>query len=130
MDRRDFLKTATYAGGMLLAPSLLKNIAEASSTTAHIAFVKTTDRVAGINRAIDLLGMKAFQGKDFFIKPNFNSPDATPGSTHADTVVTLVRKLKARGAPPLTIGDPTRISHPSQLITPTGVAGLATQIPH
>ena len=58
MDRRDFLKTATYAGGMLLAPSFLKNTAAASSTTAHIAFVKTTDRVAGINRAIDLLGMK------------------------------------------------------------------------
>jgi uncharacterized protein (DUF362 family) len=128
MDRRDFLKAASYAGGMLLAPSFLKNTAEASPTTAQIAFVKTTDRVAGINRAIDLLGMKAFQGKDFFIKPNFNSADATPGSTHVDTVVALVRKLKAMGAGPLTIGDRSGMGNTWEVMNTKGVFDLGKEL--
>src|SRR5258708_21999883 len=127
MDRRDFLKTASFAGGMLLAPSFLKSAAEAASTTVHIAFVKTTERVAGINRAIDLLGMKAFQGKDFFIKPNFNSADATPGSTHVDTVVALVRKLKAMGAGPLTIGDRSGMGNTHEVMDAKGVFTLGKE---
>jgi uncharacterized protein (DUF362 family) len=106
MYRREFLKKASYTTGMLLTPSFVSGLADAaSSSTSHVAFVKTTDRVSGINRAIDLLSMKRFQGKDLFIKPNFNSSDATPGSTHQDTLVTIVKKLKAMGAGPLTIGD-------------------------
>ena len=70
-----------------------------------MAFVKTTDRAAGVKRAIDLLGMEKFRGKDLFIKPNFNSADPTPGSTHEDTLAALMRQLKAMGAGPLTLGD-------------------------
>ena len=69
--------------------------------------MKTTDRAVGVARAIDLLGFgpERFRGKDFFLKPNFNSADATPGSTHIDTLLAITRKLKAMNAGPLTIGD-------------------------
>jgi uncharacterized protein (DUF362 family) len=70
-----------------------------------VALVKTTDRAAGVKRAIDLLGREKFRGKDLFIKPNFNSADPTPGSTHEETLVALMRQLKAMGAGPLTLGD-------------------------
>jgi uncharacterized protein (DUF362 family) len=108
MNRRQFLKDASRLGSAaLLAPSFVKAIefGGASTTTAQVAFVKTTDRVAGVARAIDLLGLERFRDKDLFIKPNFNSADATPGSTHQDTLVALLRKLKAMGAGPLTLGD-------------------------
>ncbi|HEY6308800.1 MAG TPA: DUF362 domain-containing protein [Candidatus Angelobacter sp.] len=108
MNRRQFLKDASTLGSAaLLAPSLLRAIelGGASAATAQVAFVKTTDRVAGVARAIDLLGLERFRGKDLFIKPNFNSADATPGSTHQDTLAALLRKLKAMGAGPLTLGD-------------------------
>jgi uncharacterized protein (DUF362 family) len=58
-----------------------------------------------VARAIDLLGIERFRGKDLFVKPNFNSADPTPGSTHPDTLTALLRKLKAMGAGPLTVGD-------------------------
>ncbi len=108
MNRRRFLKDAsTLSSAALLAPSLLKafEFAPAPGAMAQVAFVKTTDRVAGVSRAIDLLGLGKFGGKDLFIKPNFNSADATPGSTHEDTLASVVRKLKSMGAGPLTIGD-------------------------
>jgi uncharacterized protein (DUF362 family) len=107
MDRRRFLRDAsTTMGAALFAPSLLKAAAlDAAPSVSHVAFVKTTDRASGVKRAIDLLGLEKFRGKDLFIKPNFNSSDPTPGSTHEDTLVAILRKLKALGAGPLTVGD-------------------------
>src|SRR5258708_8934013 len=107
MNRRQFLRDAsTTVGAAIIAPSFLKGVAVAGqSATAHVAFVRTTDRAAGVARAIDLLGLPAFHGKDLFLKPNLNSSDKTPGSTHQDTLAAIVRKLKAMGAGPLTIGD-------------------------
>jgi uncharacterized protein (DUF362 family) len=110
MNRRQFLKDASTAVGAAwfassgLAPSVLHGF-EAAPSVSHVAFVKTTDRAAGVKRAIDLLGMEKFRGKDLFIKPNFNSADPTPGSTSEDTLVALMRQLKAMGAGPLTLGD-------------------------
>ena len=107
MKRRDFLKDASITmGAALFAPGLLKAaIFDSAASVSHVAFVKTTDRAAGIKRAIDLLGLEKFRGRDLFIKPNFNSSDPTPGSTHEDTLVALLRQLKSMGAGPLTIGD-------------------------
>ena len=106
MNRRQFLKDASTAmGATLFAPSWLNAVAFDQPSISHVAFVKTTDRAAGVKRAIELLGMEKFRGKDLFIKPNFNSSDPTPGSTHEDTLVALMRQLKAMGAGPLTLGD-------------------------
>ncbi|NIO70208.1 MAG: DUF362 domain-containing protein, partial [Anaerolineae bacterium] len=71
----------------------------------RVAFVKTQDRVAGVNKALDLLEIHSMEGKDLFLKPNFNSADATPGSTHNDVLSTLVRRLQAMGASRITVGD-------------------------
>jgi uncharacterized protein (DUF362 family) len=108
MNRRQFLKDASSLGSAaLFAPSLLKmnGSGETLPSTARVAFVKTTDRTAGVSHAIDLLEFGRFHGKDFFVKPNFNSADAAPGSTHMDALAAVLRKLKAMGAGPLTIGD-------------------------
>lgn len=108
MNRRDFLKNASaLSGTMLVAPSLLNSVESSgtSSAMSHVAFVKTTDRAAGVARALDLLELRKFGGKDLFLKPNFNSADATPGSTSEETLAALVKKLKTLGAGPMTIGD-------------------------
>src|SRR5215468_6356051 len=107
MNRRRFLKDASALGSAaLLAPRLLCSLEmSAVPGVARVAFVKTTERTSGVARAFDLLGLERFGGKDFFLKPNFNSADSPPGSTHQDTLAALVRKLKAMGAGPLTIGD-------------------------
>lgn len=108
MKRREFLKDASVTmGAALFAPTLLKSaVFDTAPSIAHVAFVKTTDRAAGVKRAISLVpGLQKFSGKDLFIKPNFNSSDPTPGSTHEETLVAILRQLKAMGAGPLTIGD-------------------------
>jgi uncharacterized protein (DUF362 family) len=94
-------------GAALFAPTLLESaVFDTAPSVAHVAFIKTTDRATGVKRAINLVrGLDKFHGKDLFIKPNFNSSDPTPGSTHEDTLVAIMRQLKAMGAGPLTIGD-------------------------
>jgi uncharacterized protein (DUF362 family) len=119
LKRRDFLRDASVTvGAALFAPGFLKaSVFDAAPSVSHVAFVKTTDRIAGIKRAIDLLGLEKFRGKDLFIKPNFNSSDPTPGSTHEDTLLTLLRKLNAMGAGPLTIGDRSGMGNTREVMT-------------
>src|SRR5258708_4161593 len=112
MNRRQFLKdasvtmSAAWFASYGLAPSWANALGfDAAPSVSHVAFVKTTDRATGVRRAIDLLGLEKFRGKDLFIKPNFNSSDPTPGSTSEETLVVLLRQLKAMGAGPLTVGD-------------------------
>jgi len=130
MDRRRFLKNAAGLGGTLLATPLFdaaKNGAEAAPV-ARVAFVKTTDRTAGVARAIDLLGLKGFQGKDLFVKPNCNSADAPPGSTHNDTLAAIVRKLKSLGSGPLTIGDRSGMGDTRQVFESKDIFRLGSEL--
>lgn len=70
-----------------------------------VSLVKTSDRQSGIKTAIDLLGINPVKGKNILLKPNFNTSDAYPGSTHNDTLINLIKKLKAMGAESITIGE-------------------------
>jgi len=130
MDRRRFLKNAASVGGALLAAPLLETTDRGAdaATVARVAFVKTSERTAGVTRAIDLLGLKEFHGKDLFVKPNFNSADAPPGSTHNDTLAALIRTLKRLGAGPLTLCDRSGMGDTRQVMESKGIFRLASEL--
>lgn len=130
MDRRRFLQNAAGLGGALLSAPLLEaaNRSAGAEPVARVAFVKTTDRAAGVSRAIDLLGLNGFKGRDLFVKPNFNSADTFPGSTHNDTLVALLRKLKNLGAGPLTIGDRSGMGNTRGVMETKGIFKLGTEM--
>ncbi len=127
MDRRNFLKSAAAMGGVALTPSLVASLfgSGAAKQMARVAFVKTTNRAAGVNRAVDLLGMKSFNAKDLFIKPNFNSADTPPGSTHIDTLAALIDKLRKMGSGRLTIGDRSGMGRTREVMEAKDVFRLA-----
>ena len=62
-----------------------------------ISLVKTSDRELGIKKVIELLGINPVKGKDVLLKPNFNTADPFPGSTHNDTLTHLILNLKKMG---------------------------------
>ena len=70
-----------------------------------ISLVKTADRTAGTRKAIDLLGLNPVKGKSVVLKPNFNTADPAPGSTHSDTLRQLIISLKEMGAKKITIAE-------------------------
>lgn len=125
MDRRSFIKTGL---GSLALATPLRSLELRAATSARVAFVKTTDRAAGVARAIDLLGLSGWKDKDLFIKPNFNSADAPPGSTHHETLVALVKKLRATGAGGLTIGDRSGMGDTRQVMQSKQVFAMAREL--
>ena len=111
INRREFM---IGASGMMLSmvtdekqqTALLK---EAAHNMIHadskVSIVKTSDRAAGVKRSIDLLDINPIKGKEVLLKPNFNSADAFPGSTHNDTLLNLIKHLKTMGARSITLGE-------------------------
>ncbi len=102
-NRRDFLKCAEAVGTALavLDPTELM----AASGKSPVALVKTDDRKVGVKTALKTLGVNPVKNKDVLIKPNFNTADTYPGSTHNDTLVALVGELWAMGAKSISLGE-------------------------
>ncbi len=79
-----------------------------------ISLVRTSDRTEGTRQAVSLLKSNPVKGKAVVLKPNFNTADPAPGSTHYDTLRSLILTLKEMGAKKITLaersgpGDTTR----------------------
>ena len=109
-NRRDFLKYSGMAGGALL---LGIDGGLAMPKTAHrVSLFKTDNRREGVKASLRALKINPVKGKAVLIKPNFNTADLTPGSTHNDTLVALVEEAWEMGAKSISLGErsypPTR----------------------
>ncbi|HSW29109.1 MAG TPA: DUF362 domain-containing protein [Longimicrobiales bacterium] len=105
LDRRSFLKGA--AAGLVFLPhaDLSKLDFRAARRVTQVAVIRTSSRQEGVRRAMALLAPTGMAGKRVVLKPNFNSADAAPASTHDDTVKQLVRELQERDARSITLGE-------------------------
>ncbi|MHB8838777.1 MAG: hypothetical protein ACYC7F_07465, partial [Gemmatimonadaceae bacterium] len=102
LGRRDFIRV--MAAGVTLMPAMGQaGVARAiGPKRSRVALVTTGDRKRGVTDVLKLLDLSAVKGKKVVIKPNFNSADDTPGSTHNDTLSQLVTELHARNARDIT----------------------------
>ncbi len=105
-----------------LAPSDTPAI---DQNAARVALVKTNNRAEGVDRAIELLGISPVSGKRVFLKPNFNSADPTPGSTHPEVLRALVRRLQKMGATAITVGDRSGMGDTRSVMNQLGVFDMA-----
>jgi uncharacterized protein (DUF362 family) len=76
-----------------------------NSHRSKVAFVKTEDRKSGVASSIQALNINPVKNKNVLIKPNFNTSDPTPGSTHNDTLVALVEEIWEMGAKTIRLGE-------------------------
>ncbi len=72
---------------------------------SRVAFVKTEDRIKGVKASIKALAVNPVRGKNVLIKPNFNTADPVPGSTHNDTLMALVDETWSIGAKSISLGE-------------------------
>ncbi len=72
---------------------------------SQVSLVRTGDRADGVRKAIDLLKINPVKDKAVVLKPNFNTADPAPGSTHADTLRSLIIALKEMGAEKITLAE-------------------------
>jgi uncharacterized protein (DUF362 family) len=141
MNRREFCRRMVAVGGMMALGPLVKasvwsaisaaadapKLTEGAKTT-KIALVKTADRAYGVRRALDLLGVNPVRASRVLLKPNFNSADEAPGSTHPDVLRSLVIKLNDMGATSITVGDRSGMGDTRRVMEQKGVFDLSKEL--
>ena len=103
ITRREFLKYSGTTGGIVLL-GMHGGIAMGSQKS-NVSLVNTTDRHFGVKSCIKALNINPVKNKDVLIKPNFNTADPAPGSTHNDTLVALVEEIWNMGAKTIRLGE-------------------------
>jgi len=109
-NRRDFLKYSGLVGGAFLLGS--KGGPVMARNGSLVTLAKADDRSHGVKTSLRALRVNPIKGKDVLIKPNFNTADLFPGSTHNDTLVALAEEIWEMGAKSVSLGErsypPTR----------------------
>jgi uncharacterized protein (DUF362 family) len=77
----------------------------ASIRPSRVSLAHTANRTAGVQQALRTLAENPVQNRHVLIKPNFNTADPAPGSTHNDTLVALVDEIWAMGARSVSVGE-------------------------
>ena len=76
-----------------------------AKSKSQVALVNTTERKVGVASSVKTLDINPVKNKNVLIKPNFNTADQTPGSTHNDTLVALVEEIWEMGARSVSLGE-------------------------
>ena len=112
-NRRQFIRNMT-AGSMALLYSCSKDLTAigeedptdyGSLLPTKVALFKTSDRIQGVQKVLQLLEFPPMQGKRVVLKPNFNTEDPPPASTHNDTLRQLILEIQNRGASSITLAE-------------------------
>jgi uncharacterized protein (DUF362 family) len=98
-----------------------------SAGTGRVALVRTDDRAAGVRAAVGLLGENPARGLPAVVKPNFNTADPCPGSTHNDTLDALLALLAEMGATGLTVADRSGPADTADVLRAKGIPELCAR---
>ncbi len=96
--------------------------------STRVALVRTSDRKDGVHRALELLDPPGIEGRQVVLKPNFNSADPAPASTHPDILSQVVTELHERGARSVTVGESSGPTNTHRVMEDKGVFDLAADL--
>lgn len=124
-NRRDFVRAAST--GLMMAPLLgADHLAHAlAPRRSRVALVRTADRRQGVHDVLALVDIRGVSGKRVVLKPNLNSADEAPASTHNDTLAQLVDELQKRGARSITLGESSGPPQTRGVMEQKGIFDLA-----
>ncbi|RPI37701.1 MAG: DUF362 domain-containing protein [Nitrospiraceae bacterium] len=135
INRREFMigtpgifLSAIAGGKEKNGPSAAKSPSRSKTVRSTISLVKTSDRQTGIKKAIELLGMNPVKGRDVLLKPNFNTADRYPGSTHNDTLINLILYLRHMGAKSITIGERSGPPDTADVLEQKGIYSICKDV--
>lgn len=86
------------------------------------------DRTRGTTKVVRAFGLPDLTNKTVLIKPNFNTADTAPGSTHNDTLRTMVRLVKDQGARKIVVGDRSGPAKTSRVFQEKGIFAMSEEL--
>ncbi|MHA2003364.1 MAG: DUF362 domain-containing protein [Candidatus Thorarchaeota archaeon] len=93
-----------------------------------VAVISTNDRVYGVNKSLELLGINPAKGKNVILKPNFNTADPPPASTSMETLKQLIIKIKEMGAKSITVAERCGPANTEEAFRKKGLYELADEL--
>ena len=93
-----------------------------------IFIAKTENREKGIRGLLDRFNLKEIEGKTVAIKPNYNSADPFPASTHLDTLRILVNCIKDAGAGEISLAERSGMGDTGTVLKHRGVTRIADEL--
>ena len=89
-----------------------------------VYLVSSGDRAVGARRCLEYIGVPDYSGKQVYVKPNFNTADPSPGSTHNDTLDALLSAVSASKPKKIIIGERSGPAEVADVFRQKGVAEL------
>lgn len=127
-NRREFIKGSVVGLASLSAFSCAAFATKEKVKKAEVVLFKTNDRRRGVSEVVKHLNFPPVRGKNILIKPNFNTADPTPGSTHNDTLSQLILELRERGASMITVAERSGPPPTKQVMEDKGIFELAQEL--
>lgn len=93
-----------------------------------VAVISTKDRVNGVNKSLELLGINPVKDKNVIFKPNFNTADPPPASSSMETIKQLIIKLKEMGAKSITLAERSGPVDTAEAFEKIGIYTLAQEL--
>ena len=91
---------------------------------SKVFLVSSEDRVIGARRCLEYIGIPDYTGKQVYVKPNFNTADPSPGSTHNDTLEALLSAVRSANPKKIIIGERSGPAQVSEVFEKKGIAAL------
>ena len=89
-----------------------------------VYIVSTEDRSIGAHRCLDYFKLPDYTGKTVFVKPNFNTADLCPGSTHNDTLTELLRAVREKNPEKIILGERSGPAVTAEVVAEKGIAPI------
>jgi uncharacterized protein (DUF362 family) len=95
---------------------------------SRVAIALDPERASGTKKVVQAIGMPDLKSKNVLVKPNFNTADPTPGSTHIDTLGTMMGLIKSRGPERVTVADRSGPADTTRVFSEKGVFAMAERL--
>jgi len=96
--------------------------------TFKVAVAHNPSREIGTRKVVESLGMPDLKGKTVLVKPNFNTADPPPGSSHIDTIRTMMELIMAQGPRKVTLADRSGPAKTSKVFMEKGAFDLSAKM--
>jgi uncharacterized protein (DUF362 family) len=98
-----------------------------SAQTSRVYVAKGSERQNLLSRLFAVIELPDLAGKKVAIKPNFNSNDPYPATTHPDTLEFIIKKIKEKKPVSITIFERSGMGDTDEVLEARGVKALAAK---
>lgn len=96
-------------------------------TRAKVAIALDPNRSRATKKVATAIGMPFTEDKEVLIKPNFNTSDPSPGSTHNDTLTSVLEMIKAERPKSIKVADRSGPMRTRQVFEDKGIFDLGKE---